>query len=233
MKRRDRQPEQPDLLFDPPLRHPSQRASEGSPEAEAESASALGDQSLRGQSLPLFPERELESDSVDEVGAAEMALEAGPLEDRPLEDGSFEDRATPRPEACPPSMASAFSRLFAGVVDLIVHGAVLLLVLVGELALGVPPTWAQWPAFAVFLLAFSFPYTAIALAFWGQTPGMSVAGFEVRTAERENLTLPQTAVRWFAAILSYSLLGLPLLLAITGRSLGDRLSRSEARYLDP
>ncbi|MCH9650712.1 MAG: RDD family protein [Deltaproteobacteria bacterium] len=224
MKRRDRQPEQPDLLFDPPLRHPSRKGAEDSPEPGGERRPSLEDQSLRGQSLPLFPEtsevegEQGEVESVEGQGAEEVEPEVEPVE------GS---------DTSSPSKVSMLSRLFAGVVDLTVHGAVLLLVLIGELALGIQPSWAQWPAFAVFLLAFSFPYAAIALAFWGQTPGMSVAGFEVRTADGENLTLPQTALRWFAAVLSYGLLGLPLVLAITGRSLGDLLSRSEARYLDP
>lgn len=123
------------------------------------------------------------------------------------------------------------ARLLAGLADLAVHGAVLVLVLLGERLLGVRWSPAQWPGLAVFLLAFSFLYTVVPLAFWGQTPGMSVVGILACTEEGENLSFPQTAARWAAALLTALLAGLPLLFAVGGVSLSDRLSTSVTRRI--
>ncbi|MCB1033834.1 MAG: RDD family protein, partial [Acidobacteria bacterium] len=117
-------------------------------------------------------------------------------------------------------------RFLGGLADLAVNGGVLVLVFLGQSLLRVAPTAAQAPAYAVFLLAFSFLYYVVPMAFWGQTPGMASLGLVVRTPEGENLTFPQTSLRWLAAVVTCLLLGLPLLVALTGRSLGDRWSRS-------
>lgn len=120
-------------------------------------------------------------------------------------------------------------RVLGGLADLAVHGGVLMLAILGQGLLGLSPSLGQAPAYAVFLLAFSFLYCVVPMAFWGQTPGMASLGLVVRTPEGENLTFPQTALRWGAGILTFALLGIPILIALSGRSLGDRWSRSETR----
>ncbi len=204
MKRRDRLPEQPRLRFDPPLRSPPPSREAGISKDPVASQEAPAPE----RSLPLFPEMAEASASLDDD--AEGVVE----------------KVEPRDSQETVTLGRRFA---AGVADLLVHAAVLLLVVVGQRIMGMVPTWEQAPAFGLFLLAFSFPYTAISLAFWGQTPGMSVAGIEVRTPEGENLILSQTAVRWLVAILTCALAGIPLLLALTGRSFGDRVSGSETR----
>ena len=82
------------------------------------------------------------------------------------------------------------------------------------------------PALLVFLLSFSFLYCVVSLAFWGQTPGMAWCGLVARTEETEPLSFGQTALRWLGHWLTWALLGLPGLLAFSGRSLADRLSGS-------
>jgi uncharacterized RDD family membrane protein YckC len=117
-------------------------------------------------------------------------------------------------------------RLAAGAADLLVHVAVAVLALAGCRYLGVTPALRDWPAIAVFLLSFSFLYTVVPLAFWGHTLGMTWAGLTAESAEGEPLSFDQTARRWLGALLTLATLGLALLLALTGRSLSDRLSGS-------
>jgi len=117
-------------------------------------------------------------------------------------------------------------RAAAGAADLLVHVAVAILALAGCRALGVLPAVADWPAFVVFLLSFSFLYTVVPLAFWGHTLGMTWAGLTAESLGGEPLSFDQTARRWLGALLTLATAGLPLLLALTGRSLADRLSGS-------
>jgi uncharacterized RDD family membrane protein YckC len=117
-------------------------------------------------------------------------------------------------------------RLAAGAADLLVHVAVAVLALAGCRYLGVTPALRDWPAITVFLLSFSFLYTVVPLAFWGHTLGMTWAGLTAESAEGEPLSFDQTARRWLGALLTLATLGLALLLALTGRSLSDRLSGS-------
>jgi uncharacterized RDD family membrane protein YckC len=119
------------------------------------------------------------------------------------------------------------SRLAAGAADLLVHGAVIVGVLLGCRSMGVRPALSDWPAFALFLLSFSFLYTVVPLAFWGHTPGMAWRGLDARSRDGEPLAFDQTARRWLGAIVTSVLLGLPLVLALGGRSLSDLLSGSE------
>ena len=83
-----------------------------------------------------------------------------------------------------------------------------------------------WAPLAVFVLAWSFLYFVVPLAFWGATPGMSWAGLVSRTAATEPISFGQSALRWLGTWLTWTLGGLPGLLAWTGRSLADRLSGS-------
>lgn len=118
------------------------------------------------------------------------------------------------------------SRLAAGAADLLIHGAVLMVLLIGTRLLGVRPTLDEAPAFVLFLLAFSFLYTIVPLAFWGHTLGMAWAGLVSQNRDGEPLTFDQTARRWLGALLTLAVAGLPLLLALRGRSLADLLSGS-------
>ncbi len=117
-------------------------------------------------------------------------------------------------------------RLASGAADLLVHAAVGVLALAGCRYLGVTPGVRDWPALAVFLLSFSFLYTVVPLAFWGHTLGMTWAGLSSQSREGEPLSFDQTTRRWLGMLLTLAALGLPLLLALTGRSLVDRMSDS-------
>ena len=76
------------------------------------------------------------------------------------------------------------------------------------------------------MTAFSFLYSVVTLAFWGQTPGMVAAGLMARSHGDQPLSFGQTGLRWLAGLLTVALGGLPLLVALTGRSFADRLSGS-------
>lgn len=139
-------------------------------------------------------------------------------------DEDFEDSEDETPAGDP--RVGVGSRLAAGAADLLMHGAVIILLLVGTRSLGVRPTLEDTPAFAVFLLVFSFLYTVVPLAFWGHTLGMAWAGLTSQNRDGEPLTFDQTARRWFGGVLTVATAGLPLLAALRGRSLADLLSGS-------
>jgi uncharacterized RDD family membrane protein YckC len=117
-------------------------------------------------------------------------------------------------------------RAAGGAADLLIHLAVGVLALAGCRYLGVEPVVRDWPALAVFLLSFSFLYTVVPLAFWGHTLGMTWAGLTSQSIDGEPLSFDQTARRWLGSLLTLATLGLPLLFALGGRSLADRLSGS-------
>ncbi len=77
------------------------------------------------------------------------------------------------------------------------------LALLGVRGMGVRPSLADWPAFALFLLSFSFLYTVVPLAFWGHTLGMAWGGLTSRNRDGEPLTFDQTARRWLGGILTW------------------------------
>lgn len=114
-------------------------------------------------------------------------------------------------------------RLMGGAADLLVHAAAVIAALAGASAMGVEPALRDLPALAFFLLAFSFLYTVLPLAFWGQTLGMAWAGLVARSDDGEPLAFEQTALRWAGGLATVATLGLGLL---GGRSLADRLSGS-------
>jgi uncharacterized RDD family membrane protein YckC len=128
--------------------------------------------------------------------------------------------------------AGPVRRIAAGLADLIVHAAVGVLALLGCRWLEVRPEIREWPAFAAFLLAFSFLYTVLPLAFWGHTPGMAWAAVTSRNRNGEPLTFDQTVRRWLGALLTLGLVGLPLLLAFGGRTLADWISGSATYPFD-
>lgn len=119
------------------------------------------------------------------------------------------------------------TRLAAGIIDLLVHVAVTGLLIGGCSLLGVAIGTRQALPLAVVLLLFSFVYHVVPLAFWGHTPGMTVAGLRARTLDDHPLSLPQATRRWLALLLTLATGGLGVLLALGGRSLADRLSRSQ------
>lgn len=117
-------------------------------------------------------------------------------------------------------------RILGGMADLAVQGLVLGLAIAATHGLGVAVSLNDWQPFALLMLAFSFLYWMIPLAFWGQTPGMAWVGHTARSENYQPLTFGQTFWRWLGALLTLGLGGLPILGAWKGRSLSDHLSRS-------
>jgi uncharacterized RDD family membrane protein YckC len=124
-------------------------------------------------------------------------------------------------------VASRRGRLLGGLADLLFHAAFLVLGLIGARQLGIRPSAGDWPGFALFVLAFSFLYGVVSLAFWGHTLGMVWTGITSRSRDGEPLSFDQAVRRWLGGILTAALLGLPLLLSWRGRALSDLLSGSE------
>lgn len=180
-------------------------------------------------SLPLFEERAPPSRPAASSARA-RAAESPAVSERP--------RPTPVPAVTAPAAphdeerrAPLAVRLRATAGDLIVLAAVGAVAALGAQRLGAALDLAAVPPLALFLLAFSFLYSVISLAFWGQTPGMAWAGMIARSTTGEPLSFGQTAMRWAGDWLTWSTLGVAGLLALTGRSLVDRLSGSVAYAL--
>lgn len=145
-----------------------------------------------------------------------------------LFDTSEEAAEEAEPAADEPAVAATFvERLRAGLADLAIHVLMVAVAITAAYRLGVHVTWAYWPPFTVLALVFSFLYWVIPLAFWGQTPGMAWVGHLARSLDDEPLTFYQTFLRWLGALLTCAFAGLPLLLALGGSSLSDRLSQSK------
>jgi uncharacterized RDD family membrane protein YckC len=142
-----------------------------------------------------------------------------------------EDREEPRP-APRSEFAGPVRRIAGGLADLVVHAAAGVLALLGCRWLEVRPEAREWPAFAAFLLAFSFLYTVLPLAFWGHTPGMAWAAITSRNRDGEPLAFDQTVRRWLGGLVTLALVGLPVLLAFGGRSLTDWISGSATYPFD-
>ncbi len=205
MKRTPAPPDSP-RLFDLPL-GPDAGAALAEEDATFEPGSADAERS-----------RSLFSDQEALAPAAAEGAEGGDPQ-RPA-------RSAAAAPAGPPRLAS---RALAGALDLGLNLAVLVVALAGAWLLGVEPRLSLWPAAAVFLAVFSFLYLSLPLAFWGQTPGMAWAGHAARNEGDQPLTFGQTALRWLGSALTVLGLGLPLLLALAGGSLADRLSGSITR----
>ncbi|MGE0638833.1 MAG: RDD family protein [Thermoanaerobaculia bacterium] len=226
------------VLFDLPLAPPP-AGEEAHDERQHEEPAPRRSRSraARPESLSLFDEDE--ADASDPAGAQRELRRARREYERipPAMSGSSTapgPRAVPRPEEETgiaedqlTTTAPVATRLRASAGDLVVLIAVGALAAVGARALGGVLIAATLPALATFLAAFSFLYCVVSLAFWGQTPGMAWSGLVARTDETEPLSFGQTALRWLGHWLTWMLLGVPALLALTGRSLADRLSGSE------
>jgi uncharacterized RDD family membrane protein YckC len=197
-------PEEEPLLFDLPLSAPG---SQQEPEE-----------------LPVTPKR-----PSPEPRRPAPPARSGPV---PVPMPAAAEGAEPAPPRAGGEFAGRGRRLAAGLADLVVHAAVMVLALFGCLGLGVRPGLREVPAFTAFLLSFSFLYTVLPLAFWGHTPGMAWAGITSHNRpgsggqDGEPLTFDQTVRRWLGAMLTCALLGLPLLLAFGGRTLTDWISGS-------
>jgi len=150
------------------------------------------------------------------------------------------ERPTPRPVRVPDpepeedeaalepagEFAGRAKRLAAGLADAMLHAAILVAALVGTRWMGVKLDLARdWPPLAIFLLSFSFLYTVLPLAFWGQSLGMAWSGITSRNRDGEPLTFDQTARRWLGGLLTAATLGLAALVS-SRRSLSDLLSGS-------
>ena len=117
-------------------------------------------------------------------------------------------------------------RLLGGLADLAAQLIALGLAIAATHALGLVVTVDDWGPFGVLALVFSFLYWMVPLAFWGQTPGMAWVGHTARSSSGEPLSFGQTFMRWLGSIVTLAFAGLPLLIALTGRSFTDRISDS-------
>lgn len=200
-------------------------------------------------SLPLFAGVEIEKtpdhtqEAARERRKARSSVRGEPSSARPFEPAligeNFRAKNTPpRPVlASEPSRAEPLQklsdqpallrRLQSTVGDTLILAGVATTALVGARLLGVSPNRLEGLApLAVFLLAWSFLYFVVPLAFWGHTPGMAWAGVRARS-RGEPISFGQAAWRWVGFWLTLLSGGLFGLLAVTGRSLEDRLSETE------
>jgi uncharacterized RDD family membrane protein YckC len=220
-------------LFDLPLDAPPPPAARPArDEVEARRRGAA-----RPETLPLFTEEEIEGHLAERLERSEQRPEAPPPAAEPFRPRALSP-VTPvaasragRRRAEPPA-ATPLARLRGAAGDLVVLAAVGALAALGAQALAAPIGPGQLPALALFLLAFSFVYFVVPLAFWGATPGMSWAGLVARLAPGEPISFGQSVLRWLAAWLTWGTLGLLGLVALSGRSLADRLSGSRTYRLD-
>ncbi|MDX1997643.1 MAG: RDD family protein [Thermoanaerobaculia bacterium] len=179
-------------------------------------------------------------DEWDAPAEPELPLFRTPAEPAAAPTPSRSPREFPRPlgppkAAAPPPVetpaaffqATVGARLVAGLADFAVHLLLVLGLLFGLRALGVELQLGDIPALVAFVLVFSFLYYAIPLAFWGRTPGMRWAHLVARAEDGGGLNFGETARRWAGSLLTFALLGLPLLFSFGGRrSLADRVSQS-------
>ncbi|HEV8579136.1 MAG TPA: RDD family protein [Thermoanaerobaculia bacterium] len=183
------------------------------------------------EELPADPPLERKRPARGARGPAEPVLSESPARSEPAPPPRKGLTPVPSPvsfeEPAPASeFASRGRRIAAGLADLLVHAAIGVAALLGAQWLGVRPTLSEGPALAVFVLAFSFLYTVLPLAFWGYTLGMAWAGISARNRDGEPLSFDQTARRWLGGLLTVLLLGIPLFVTGSRRSLTDVLSGS-------
>jgi len=205
-------------LFDLPL--------EPLPDAPLKERAAATTSPSRGgqENLPLFTEDEVDS-ALDEALEPPTYLRTG-------RGAAARSRPVPVPAPPPaPPLAGVAPRLRATCGDLAALVAAGVLAALGAQRLDAPLGREQLAPLAMFVLSFSFLYFVVPLAFWGGTPGMIWSGLAARTQVSEPLSFGQTVMRWIGTWMTWALLGLPGLLALTGRSLADRLSGSSTYLL--
>ncbi len=220
-----RTPEAPALFDDLPLRtratvevesepaRPPRPAKAAAPAFEPDFTPDLGSDLLPLEEPPQRFPKAVPSPPPSERGARPAAR---------IDEGVIDEPA--------PRGSRSRARWLGGAADTLVHGGILVIALVGCRGLAVHPDLDLWPPFALFVLSFSFLYTAIPLAFWGQTPGMAWSGVIARDRDGASLTFDQTARRWLGGLVSAALLGLPVFLAWKGRSLTDWVSGSQTLW---
>ena len=192
------------LLFDLPLEEPA-HTDEVSPQVVAVAA--------RIAEAGVGPTAEQIELTEEYVEAEEPLLEQDDKEE------------TPAPSRGP-VIAGIGPRLLSGLADLFVHAGVLAAAALGLYAMAATPRLHHWPAFLVLMVTFSFFYTVVSLAFWGQTAGMAWCDLFSRDRLTRPLTFRQAALRWLGGLLSMLLAGVPVLLAYRGTSLTDLMSAS-------
>jgi len=181
------------------------------------------------RNLPLFPDLDDPSASVLAVEDEEEPLVTASAPAHAGEEGEDRDWSAPvEPEAAPATRPATAARRVLGVLaDLVVHLAVLAGGVTAMALFGLEPRLEDLPGIVIYLVSFSFIYTVVPLAFWGQTAGMAWAGIKAMDRGRRPLTFGQTALRWLSGVACLGLGGLPLLLSFTRRSFADRLSGSD------
>lgn len=225
-----------DLPLDPP--EPSKAARPAPrPEPEEEGPAEAAERGM----LSLFDDEEIAEEAAPGARPRPPSEPRRSAVPRPAPAPEWEEEPAPGPRPAPdpehdpgawraagPARVTLASRFLAGLADLAIHAGVAVLLLLGARLLGVAAGYEDWPAVVLFLLVFSFLYSVLPLAFWGQTPGMAWAGLVARAPGGVGLTFGQTARRWLGSLITVALLGLPTLLAaLGGRSLADAMSGSE------
>ena len=205
-------------LFDFALEPPPAGAA---PEGERDDGPEFESLLVHPETLPLFTEEEIEHHLSERLELPAHHHVVMPSRPRRVPD--------PAPE---PARAALGARLRGTATDLVVLAAAGMSAAVGANGLEVEVGTAQLAPLALFVVSFSFLYFVVPLAFWGGTPGMLWAGLVARNAVTEPLSFGQTVLRWLGTWLTWLLAGLPGLLALTGRSLVDRLSGSTT-YAQP
>lgn len=213
----------PSILFDeaepqkPKIRRPDSKAKEPQAKEPQSKEPEKADSGLESQQKSLQQDVLPGTAGVEDVPLAARGLRASPTKvagDRPQEIESPEDKAF------------LGDRLLGGLADLAAQLIALGLAVAATHSLGVVVTFDDWGPFAVLALVFSFLYWTMPLAFWGQTPGMAWVGHLARSPGGEPLSFGQTFMRWAGSVLTLGLVGLPMLVALSGRSLSDRISGS-------
>ncbi len=129
--------------------------------------------------------------------------------------------ATTLPQRKP---AGLVARLVAGSIDLVVHVATAGLLIAGADQLGVEVQQRHLLPLAIVMAAFAFVYHLVPLTFWGRTPGMAVTGLRARAEGDLPVSIPQAIRRFVGVTVTVATAGLGTLLALSGRSLADRIS---------
>lgn len=179
---------------------------------------------------PATPEPAPVEEEVEQPALPLAASEPAPAaDDVPREPATRQANRAQPARATEPDAATLRLRAAAGLTDLGVCIAIVVVLLVALLAQGLRPELSDWPAGALFLLTFSFLYSVLPLAFWGRTPGMTLAGLRTSSADGRPLSFRQAVLNWLGSVLTVALAGLPLLLALGGRSLSDLISGAVTR----
>jgi uncharacterized RDD family membrane protein YckC len=220
MRRSSRTPEDEEpSLFDLPLE--TGGASRAERPAAPDDDPILPLASPAPRALPAAPNPQTARQPAKQPAAPKPAAKPGSAA-RSAELEDLDGEAPAARDATP----SAKPRLLAGTADLLVHAAVAVAVIAGSRLLGATPKPSDWPAVALFVLTFSFLYTVLPSAFWGQTLGMAWANLIARGKDGEALTFDQAARRWLGALLTAATAGLPLLATNRRRSVSDLVSGS-------